>query len=297
MNVTTKKEQMINFCNKVLDEVGIASVRQLFYRLVVAGIIRNNRNEYNYLSKVLVDARDARTVDWTKIADATRGLLGNPMSKDVEEHIKNLPPYREDIWKTQSNYIEVWLEKGALSRVVQKGLEEWDNRVWLQPMRGYPSYTAKIKGLYSSNRFLMRSNIVLLVLSDFDPSGKDIDRELRHFIELHASALSIYRKTDIKFVRVALTKEQVEEYDLPSVPAKTSDPRTARDPDKIQVELDALSPDVLITMVKDAIVDYIDQEAYNKIIKREDEIRTTMDDRLEELSDELTEQFEGEESA
>jgi hypothetical protein len=79
---------------------------------------------------------------------------------------------------------------------------------------------------------------VLIYAGDFDPSGEDIDRDF-------------VARTDCfdEVVRVALTPEQVVRHALPPQPGKTADPRAGafvgRHGRLVQVELDALPPDVL----------------------------------------------------
>ena len=79
---------------------------------------------------------------------------------------------------------------------------------------------------------------VLLYAGDHDPSGEDIDRDFT-------------ARTDCwdEVRRVALTAAQVEQYALPPQPGKaTRQPRAgfvARHGRLVQVELDALPPDVL----------------------------------------------------
>ena len=79
---------------------------------------------------------------------------------------------------------------------------------------------------------------MLLYAGDHDPSGEDIDRD---FIA----------RTDCwdEVRRVALTAAQVEQYALPPQPGKETDSRAAgfveRHGRLVQVELDALPPDVL----------------------------------------------------
>ena len=71
---------------------------------------------------------------------------------------------------------------------------------------------------------------------------------------------------------MALTTEQVGQYNPPPNPAKITDPR-AKDyiknfGDK-SWELDALKPDVLVNLTEQAILKYLDVTRYNAVIKQE----------------------------
>jgi hypothetical protein len=98
---------------------------------------------------------------------------------------------------------------------------------------------------------------------DFDPSGEDIDRD---FI----ARADCFTKT----IRVALNAEQVTEYDLSPAMGKSTDSRarafTARHGRLVQVELDALPPDVLRGLFEDALEDLWDVSAYEAVLEQED---------------------------
>jgi len=50
--------QILNHILAVVSQYSMPlTVRQIFYKLVTAGIIRNTRSDYNYLHKLLVKAR------------------------------------------------------------------------------------------------------------------------------------------------------------------------------------------------------------------------------------------------
>lgn len=61
--------------------------------------------------------------------------------------------------------------------------------------------------------------------------------------------------------RIALTPDQIEDYALPSRPAKASDPRTANFDGDGTVEAEALPVDVLLDIVRDSIESFIDTDA------------------------------------
>ena len=74
--------------------------------------------------------------------------------------------------------------------------------------------------------------------------------------------------------RVALSAEQVEEYALPENPGKEKSPNAAKFIAKygenIQVELDAVPPDVLREIYAEAIEPYWDEDAHAAALERED---------------------------
>jgi len=111
-----------------------------------------------------------------------------------------------------------------------------------------------------------RRPAVLLYAGDCDPSGEDIFRD---FTE----------RTDCwdQVNRVALDLDQVERYELPPNPGKATDPRAAdfkrRHGRLVQVEVDALDPNVLRDLYQSAIDQHWDQDMYLLALDREDQDR------------------------
>ncbi len=103
---------------------------------------------------------------------------------------------------------------------------------------------------------------MLIYPGDFDPSGEDIERD---FLE-RAGCFD-------EAIRVALNSEQVEKYDLPPQMGKTTDSRAAafvaRHGRLVQVELDALSPDVLRELYTKTIRRFWDKSIYEDVLDAE----------------------------
>ncbi|GAI23752.1 unnamed protein product, partial [marine sediment metagenome] len=77
----------------------------------------------------------------------------------------------------------------------------------------------------------------------------------------------------INFERIALTQEQIEKYQLPSDPAKQSDPNYNKFVDlygsDMVVELDSLPPDVLRKIIEDCILQNVDEGHLMRILRKE----------------------------
>ena len=103
---------------------------------------------------------------------------------------------------------------------------------------------------------------VLLYAGDHDPSGEDIDRDFTAGTDCWA-----------KVRRVALSAAQVAQYALPPQPGKEADSRAAgfiaRHGRLVQVELDALPPDVLRRLYEGAIAEFWDDAAHQQALTRE----------------------------
>ena len=156
----------------------------------------------------------------------------------------------------------MWTEKDALRSVLTEITYPYD--VNLMVVRGQVSRTA----IYESyERFAEKINegkdCHLYYAGDFDPSGLSIYSSLVERIRKHGNAGEY-----ITFERVALTPEQIEEYNLPSDPAKQKDPNCKRFIDEYGdnvVELDALPPDVLRNLVKECIEGHLDRGLFKQL--------------------------------
>jgi hypothetical protein len=85
---------------------------------------------------------------------------------------------------------------------------------------------------------------VLLHVGDSDPSGESIFTAMTEDAGAFVEADRVLATARIIAERVALTQQQVDEYDLPSTPAKASDSRSAAW-EGGTCQLEALPPDVL----------------------------------------------------
>jgi len=109
-------------------------------------------------------------------------------------------------------------------------------------------------------------DVTILYLGDYDPSGMDITRDLENRLLRYGANVTVER--------LALSREQIEKYNLPPMPAKGSDPRYAKfvadTGGADAVELDALEPPVLQQIIRDGINDHIDFDLWDE---RQDEIK------------------------
>ena len=107
----------------------------------------------------------------------------------------------------------------------------------------------------------MGKDIFIYYFGDHDASGVAIDPAIER---------SLREDFDAEFTleRVAVTREQIDEYDLPTRPQKQSDTR-ARNFDGEAVEIDAMRPEVLCQLVEDCITRHIDQHQWDQLKRTE----------------------------
>ncbi len=235
----------------------LVTLRQLFYRLVAALLLPNTMNAYKSLSKYTAAARHAGA--FPTLMDRGRTIhryqtFASPMA--ATRWLKSI--YRRDRTAGQTVSLYLGVEKAGI--VAQ--LEEWfgDLGVPVLALGGYSSQTYEADVM--ADVAAAQRPAVLLYAGDHDPSGEDIDRD---FIA----------KTDCweAVRRVALTAAQVEQYALPPQPGKERDSRARGFVERygrlVQVELDALPPDILRALFAEAIAEFWDDDAYQESLRGE----------------------------
>jgi len=263
------------------------TLRQIFYRLVAVLLIPNTETRYKYLSRVLRIAREREIINPLALADRIRESHGgdygweNPdsfINERVEEFTKASEIYTRPIWTSQQTLPILWVEKDALYPAVIQVADRY--RVKVYQARGYSSYSQ----VYEAAREFNSANVSVLFLSDFDPSGEDMPRDMRKRLERYGAGNFTLKK-------LALTREQVRDYSLPPVPAKRSDPRFktfAESYGDKTVELDALPPEELERIIVNEIKSHIDSKIWNeefeKIKTEKEKVRKLIQGLAERLN-------------
>lgn len=288
------KARLIAAVQKILSEYTIKlTVRQVFYRLVSAGITKNTQNRYKSLDMALSRARKNSVIPFTAFQDRVRAFSGGEhfgysSAEDVYDEALgeyeastdtfkdcyesfNLPE-----WFEQPNYVEVWLEKDALAGLFEQVTNT--RRVRLAPCRGYPSLTFLYEAAQHFNTVPKDRHIIVLYFGDYDMRGFDIQRNITEM-------LSSLAYSDIEVHRCALTKEQIVEYSLPPQASKKGDTMARgwiESQGDVAWELDALDPNVLMKLIDDSIEPYFDREIYAKrnaaVVDGEAEIKQKLND-------------------
>jgi hypothetical protein len=114
----------------------------------------------------------------------------------------------------------------------------------------------------------------ILHLGDYDPSGEHLFNSLAEDVTAFAAAAG----AEVQFERVAVTAEQVVTYNLPTAPPKATDRRSFSGTTTTQAE--ALPPDVLAAIVREAIEAHRDPEAHQRALAREEAERRALRERL-----------------
>jgi hypothetical protein len=239
------------------------TLRQLYYQFIARdlfpdswidaefnrrnGLPENTKNtirSYKKLGDLVNGGRLAGLIDWDYIVDRTRNLASLSHWNTPGDIIASAAyGYRTDKWRNQPHYIEVWVEKEALSGIIERVASELDVS-WFA-CRGYVSQSEMRQAAVRIQRKARNQCCHIIHLGDHDPSGIDMSRDIADRMRMFG--------TEVNVNRIALTMEQIEQYNPPPNPAKDTD---ARFEDYRSLygeeswELDALDPTSLHALIR-----------------------------------------------
>jgi len=279
------------------------SLRQLYYRFVSLDLFPEDRRwrrikssgkwvkdpkgtknadpNYKWLGGLLNRGRLAGLVDWEILEDRGREVVSNVHWEGPGERLKYAARvFQIDKWIDQPHRVFVLCEKDALSGVLEPVCRELD--VYFTACKGYTSlsHAYEIASMIREEQY--SHDPVILYFGDHDPSGLDMDRDLQERIEL-LSGVSF-----MDFDRLALTMDQIEEYDPPADPAKLSDSRAAGYIEKFgetSWEIDSLDPAVLAELTRESIIKWRDDQLWEAQLEKQAHYRARMAEFAEEFEE------------
>lgn len=261
------------------------TLRQVFYRLVGAFGYEKTERAYSRLGEHLVRARRAQLIPMNYIRDLGGQQRGGTGFESIEEFMQDIREaaggYSRDKTEGQQTRVELWCEAEGMIDQMARVANQYDIRSF--SAGGFASVTVTYQ--IARRALAFDGPTVILHVGDYDPSGESI----YDAIVQDASAFVWQERRhrgvpDAAIIprRVALTLEQVEEYDLPTAPPKSSDSRSANwDGDTCQAE--AMPPDILQSVVREAVEAEIDMDAYQEIVDAEEDERGRIEEWLEAL--------------
>ena len=260
VSLHAKTVQLIETAVEILSVLNPMTVRQVFYQLVSRQVIENNRSQYQAVSNALVKARREGEIPWEWIEDRLRQprhvLMWDGLANFSETVLQS---YRRNVWIDQTTFLEVWLEKDALSGIFEDVLDAYG--VTLNVGRGYDGWDSIHN---AAVRYKGRADVTVLYFGDLDPSGEDMVRSLgQRLYDLGCEP---------RIVKCALVPEDITLYDLPPDFTKGTDTRRESFVKKfgdVAVELDALPVDVLRQRLIEEVEARMDMKALAKTKRKE----------------------------
>ncbi len=266
----TKFDKLLPDVKKIMNEVGmVMTLRQIYYQLVGKGLIPNKISEYKALSAMLVKARKNGDIDYEDMEDRTR-KINNKFSQnwdEVDESVKSLVDYLDSasIRLSRALYQPVLhiigLEKQALEAFFEASIPSGRNCM-LVVNRGYNSLSQLKNIVDAINGMQQIREIRVSYFGDHDPSGKDIERNLKDQLEEFGIVFDSWEK-------IGVLPAHITRWNLPTAPPKTKDSRTKNWTEGGCVELDAIPPNDLKQIIKQRVSMYFDMDIRNEVVKLE----------------------------
>ncbi|MBE7464805.1 MAG: hypothetical protein HS116_15125 [Planctomycetes bacterium] len=243
-------DRLLDGVQEILDaEDDQITIRHLFYRLVGNGLLDKSEPAYKGLCNHLSKWRKKGAVEYSAFADNSRFYYRQDMHNSIEEAIRStVDAYRRNLWAQQDHYVEVWVEKDAIASILYGAASTYGVPVF--PCRGFASLSSLYVAAEEFKRKARRGKAVhVYYFGDHDPSGRAIDPAImQSFADMGVAP---------SFTRVAVTKEQITAFNLPTRPTKKSDTRS-KNFEGESVEIDAMPMHELRRLVESCITRHID---------------------------------------
>jgi hypothetical protein len=264
------KSEIVN----ILEGDRPMTVRQVFYQLVVRGLIDKTEQEYKgVVVRLLTEMRMTGAIPFPWIVDESRRTRTTRTYDSIADAVADTAKfYRRSALRECDDYVEIWSEKEALSGVIFDVASDYDVPVVVS--KGMPSITqvfTTFGHVYRAAEAGKRSH--LYQFGDHDPTGCMIIEAMRSRLDEFAQR---YDCPPPIIERIALTEEQVRKFGLPSRPTKRDGNTHAKDFAGDSTELDALPSAVLRDLVRNCIERHIPSESLATLRAAEESERETL---------------------
>ncbi len=270
------------------------SLRQLYYQLVSKDLIPNTLQEYKRIGGIVSDGRLAGLIDWDMIEDRNRETVHNSHWDSPAEIVQAAADsFMVDRWEGQTHYVEVMVEKDALSGIllpVCRGLD-----VRFTANKGYSSSSAMMevgKRIAAHVQANETEEVHIIYLGDHDPSGIDMTRDITDRAKMFAGGVAPIGGEELEEIitihRIALNHDQVLQWKPPKNPAKQTDSRFMQYRAQYgpnSWELDAIEPTRLAGLLQEMIASFIDRPQWKKIEAREKKMKNELKAFVKDYND------------
>jgi len=263
----------------------------------------NTDHCWKYLTQASKVARYLELVDIQAVVDRKNPqptVYARYDGDDVSYNLEAFELKTPYIWtyglsnaNVQPYHLEVWCEKSTMDDVLKPVCSSFGAN--LVTFEGEASITSICKDLM---RRIQEADkpVRIWYISDFDPAGNSMPVATARKIEW---ALSHYGLNyDVKLTPIALTLEQVQQYQLPRTPIKKSERRAAKFEEAFgtgAVELDALEalhPGELRKLVRAALAEYYSKDAAEEVYQQERKLKRAVREQVDEITSRYTAEIE-----
>ncbi|MCK8681627.1 hypothetical protein [Streptomyces lichenis] len=235
---------------------------------------RGQERSYRRLVELIGMARRSGRISWLAVQDdSDTAVLPTAYDGPAGFHrarVEAALGYRLDRQSGQEARLELWCDTPGLVPQLAGVTDPW----------GVPVYAAP-RGLHGRRAAALRAAacghgaLRILVVGDRDPMALQLYGALAE--DVTAFAATDAPDVRVLFERLAVTEEQIEAYALPAAPARAGDRGTPAGAPATHAE--ALPPDVLARLVREAVSRGYDTTVLAEVLAREEADRRTLLDR------------------
>jgi hypothetical protein len=191
----------------------------------------------------------------------------------------------------QPYHLEVWAEKTTMNDVLLPICQAMGAN--LITSAGFQSISAVIDLLRRAAR--SGKPVRIFYISDFDFSGKHMPKAVARQIEFWLPKY-LGPAADVKLMQLALTREQVDAFNLPNAPGdtKSTNQKFEREQSRGVVELDALealNPGALAQIAREALEPYIDRTLRRRLAETDTAVDASVAEQWNALIEPETERL------
>ena len=259
-----------------------ASVRHLYYRAVVLGLVDKRESGYRKVQREVLALRRAGLLPYHWIEDHARRAHHPDVDGSAGDALLYLArTYRQNPWGADGPTVEVWCESDSIAGVLMELRDKY--AVPIYPIKGQSSETFAYEAARS---YRAGAHVVVLYAGDYDPSGLQIAAQLEGKLRRFAAdSVSI----DFRVLAITAERALTETMQLLGTPAKQ---RHWVDADGVRrefigqsIEAEALDPNGMRKLFTDAI-EAVAREHYGLDIFAENrEVERVQRARLADLAE------------
>lgn len=251
-------------------------------------VFRGNSNDFSWVMKSIQNARILGYIPWSCIEDKKNPELIKNARYWQHDEIEDISITPGEIAKViskefypfnpqlqQAYHVEIWAEKTTINDILEPIGEKY--RVNIQTFSGQSTST-KVFELIERISTIDKP-VRILYISDYDTYGHNMPVACARKIQWFIDEMGL--EQDVKLEKILLTREQVEEYELPAAPDSRN-----------KVEIDALEvyhPGETKRIVEAAVSKYKDLELVQEISRRNARVQRTVYNAVMEHEDSIGE--------
>jgi hypothetical protein len=267
---------------RIIEEQQPCIVRQAYYQAIVHELVSKAEAGYDKVQRELLAMRRSGQVPYEWVVDLGRQPHGSVGFDDPDDFINSVKyMYRRNYWKDCPFRLEFWCEKKTLMSTMKPILQD----KWGLQFYAGGGFTSE-STLFAAGEEIAEIDkpTYVYVVSDWDVSGDGIADHIAHGGKKCPGGLPGFApEVEVHVHKLALTHEQVLEWDLITREVKHRKGSTPGKPDKKAVEwiakygnnaaeLDAVRPNTLRGLFDETIAshrDYAEVEALKEIGAKE----------------------------